>query len=149
MSFPFLLSIIKYYQTLQWDGPIWGHKLMIFLLDHKHSAGKMKMIRSKIALSNKIKSSICGETEKTLGNTILYSCVGTMLALTNISKFSLHKVFYHISCSCISHPLLFPVMCSFFGSSCTSLLAHQTPVGFCHFYFYFLFCSTRPVWSSE
>lgn len=46
---------------------------MIFFLDHKHSAGKMRMNRSKITLSNKIESLNCGETEKTLGNTIIYS----------------------------------------------------------------------------
>lgn len=44
---------------------------MVVLLDHKHSAGKMRMNRSKITLPNQIKSSNHGETEKTLGNTII------------------------------------------------------------------------------
>lgn len=60
---------------------------MRFLLDHKHSAGKMRMIRSKVTLSNKIKSSNCGETEKTLGNTILYSWCGDDSCLDKHFKF--------------------------------------------------------------
>lgn len=49
---------------------------MIVLLDHKYSAGKMRMNRSNITLSNKIKLSGHGETKKTLGNTIIYSGSG-------------------------------------------------------------------------
>lgn len=111
-----------------WDSPIWAHKPMIFLRHHKHSAGKMRMNRSKITLSNKLKSSNCGETEKTSKYHNLLTVWWWFLSWQTFQVFSLHKAFYHISRSCISHPLLFPVMCSFFGSSCTSHLALQTSV---------------------
>lgn len=49
---------------------------MIFLPAHKHTAGKMSINRSKIILSNLIKSPNCGKTEKTLGNAMIHSWSG-------------------------------------------------------------------------
>lgn len=101
---------------------------MIVLLDHRYSAGKMRMNRSNITLSNKIKLSGHGETKDLRKYHNLLRVWWRFL--TNILSFYLHKVFYHITRSYISHPLIFPGMFSFFGSSCTGLLVLQTSVGF-------------------